>query len=129
MGLLDGELAGIVGTALVDAGLSKPGTLTKVTPTARDPAHPTTGTAPSTTSVTFQGLVASFTPYQIANTVITGATRLVKVFGSTLPSGVVPAPGDLITIEGLTSTIVNDDGAKKAVSRDAASAVYSCQCR
>lgn len=128
MGLLDGELAQIVGSALVGAGMSKPTTLTRVTPTARDPAHPTTKTAPTTVDFPCQGFVARLEPYLIRGTLIANVTRVVKIYGSTLASGVVPAPGDRVTIEGLTSVIVPDDGGKRAVQRDPAGAVYTLQC-
>lgn len=129
MGFLDGELAEIVGTALVDAGMSLPATLTKVTPGARDPLHVTAATAETTTAHACDGFVPRLTSYQIANTLIANVTRVVKLYGSTITGGAIPAPGDRITIDGTTSTIVNDDGGKMAVTTDAARAVYTCQCR
>ena len=129
MGFLDGELAEIVGTALVDAGMSLPAVLTKVTPGARDPLHPTAATAATTVDHAAQGFVPRLTSYQIANTLITNVTRVVKLYGSSIAGGAIPAPGDRITIDGRTSTIVNDDAGKFAVTTDAARAVYTCQCR
>ena len=129
MGLLDGELASLVADALVSAELTKPAVLIKVTPGARDPAHVSAGTNPTTTTYRAQGLVASLSAFQIANTLIKDANRVVRLFGATIAGGAVPEPGDRITIEGVTSTIVNDDGGKRAVQRDPASATYLCQCR
>lgn len=126
MGLLDGFIANIVGTELVKAGLSKPGTLTKMTPGALDPAHPNAPATPTTVDHRFDGFVASLTSYQIRHTLITNVTRIVKVYASTL--SVVPVPGDLVTIENLTSTIANDEGGLRAVGRDPATAIWTLQC-
>jgi hypothetical protein len=126
---LEGGIAKIVGRELVKAGMSKPAVLIKVTPTARVPGAVTTGTAPTTVSHAAQGLVAALAPFQIANTLIKDVNRVVRLYASTIAGSAVPAPGDRITIEGTTSTIVNDDGDRRAVQRDAAGATYVCQCR
>jgi hypothetical protein len=129
MGFLDGDIANLVGSNLIAAGLSKPATLIKVIPGARSPGAVSAGTNPSTVSHAVQGIAVSTTPYMIAGTLIAGVDRVIKLYGSTIPPGVVPAPGDRITIDGATATIVNDDGGKRAVAVDAAGAVYTCQCR
>lgn len=128
MGFLDGEIAQLVGDNLVAAGLSIDLVLVKVTPTARNPATPTAATAPTLTSYPCQGFVAELGPYLIAGTLIENVARVIKIYGSTLPAGVTPAPKDRITAEGLTSVIVDDRFGKHAVSRDPAAAVYTCQC-
>lgn len=129
MGLLDGDLADLVGSALVDAGLSLPAVLTRVTPGARDPLHVTAATPATTVDHACQGFVAKLDSYLIRGTLITGVTRVVKLYGSTIAGGAVPAPRDRITIEGTVSVIVDDAGGMSAVSRDPARAVYTCQCR
>jgi hypothetical protein len=128
MGLLDGEIAKLVGTALVDAGLSLPAVLTKVTATARASTHPTAATTPTTVDFPCRGFVARLEPYVLRGTLIANATRVVKIYGSTLV-GAVPAPGDRITIESTTTTIVDDDNGLQAIQRDSAGAVFTCQCR
>lgn len=129
MGFLDGELAELIGTALPDAGLSIPAVLTKLRPTQRDPSRVTAATEPTRTDYAADGFVASLTRYRVAGTLIANVTRVVKLYASTIASGQTPAPGDQITIAGVTSTIVNDDGDKRAVTTDAATAVWTCQCR
>lgn len=127
MGLLDGFIANVVGTELVKAGLSKPAVLTKITPGVLDPAHPNAPATPTTISRNCEGFVATLMAYQIAKTLITNVSRVVKLYGSTL-GGAVPAPGDIVTIEGMTSVVANDEGDKRAVQRDPAGAVYTLQC-
>jgi hypothetical protein len=129
MGLLDGEIAELVATNLIDAGLSLPATLIKVTAGARDPLHPTAATPETTVSHTAQGFVAKLEPYLIRDTLIANVTRVVKLYGASIAGGAIPAPRDRITIEGVTSVIVDDDAGLKAVQRDPARAVYTCQCR
>lgn len=129
MGFLDGDLAEIVGTALVDAGMSLPAILTKVTPVPRDPTHVTAATGEIATDIACEGFVPRLAPFFVANSLIKDANRVVKLYGSTIAGGAVPTPGDRITIDGSTGTIVNDDGGKQAISVDAARAIYTCQCR
>ena len=128
MGFLDGDLAELVGSNLVDAGLSVDVVLIKVTPSARNPAAPTAATTSTLTSHPCQGFAAATEAYNRAGTLISGVRRIVKIYGSTLPAGVRPAPGDRITIAGVTSVVANDDGDKRAVQTDAAGAVHTCQC-
>lgn len=129
MGFLDGELAQIVGDALVDAGMSKALTLTRVTATARIPGSVTQGTDPTMVTHAAQGFVAQLESYLVKDTLIKNVTRVIKIYGSTINPVTVPQPGDRIAIEGVTSVIVDNDGGKLAVQRDPASAVYTCQCR
>jgi hypothetical protein len=127
VGLLDGQIAKLVGDALVKAKLSKPIVLVRVTAGPLDPLHPTAASTPTTISYSCQGFAASTASYVFRNTLIANASRIVKVYGSTLLAGVTPAPGDLVTIDGVTSTIVNDAGGLKAVQVDAAGAVWTLQ--
>jgi len=60
---------------------------------------------------------------------IAGVDRVIKIYGASLPPGVTPQPGDQITIDGSTSTIVGDANGLRAVAVDAAKAAYTCQCR
>lgn len=129
MGLLDGELATIIGSAVVDAELTMPAVLIKVSPGTRTPGAVSGGTNPTVLSYPVQGIPASTAPLFRAGTLIQDTNRVIRIIGVTLPPGVVPVPGDQITMEGKTSTIVNSDGGKNAVQRDAASCTYLCQCR
>jgi hypothetical protein len=129
MGLLDGELASLVSSALVGAGMAKDAVLTRVTAGQRTPGAVTAGNNPTTTSLPVRALPADTAQFRHADTLIAGVDRAIKIFGASLPAGVVPVPGDRITMDGATSTIVGDDGGKRAVTVDPVGAMYTCQCR
>ncbi len=122
MSLLD-DIAGIVGDALVGAEMTKPATLIKVTAGTRTPGSVTGGTNPTTTSFAAQGIVADYSAYSIAESLVKAGDRKVRLFGSTIAGGAVPETNDRITIEGTTFTIIGP------VGRDPAGATYICQCR
>lgn len=124
--LLNGGIAKLVGTALVNAGMTKPATLTKVTPGVRQPGAIAAGTNPTERTFAARGLVADMRSFQASGTLLKDISRVVRLFGSTIADGAVPEPGDRISIEGTTSTIAGEGG---AVSRDPAGASYVCQCR
>lgn len=124
MGLLDGPIARIVGGALVKAKVTKPATLTKITAGIRMPSAVTAGTTPTEQSYAAQGIEADLRQLQRDGTLIDGVDAAIRLIGSTIASGQVPAPSDRITIGGKTYTIVAD-----GVARDPASATYLCQCR
>lgn len=129
MGLLDGDIASIVAGALVGAGMSMDATLTRFTPSARTPGAISAGTHPIHTTYAVQGIPVSTAPFRIAGTLIAGVDRVIKLYGASLPAGVTPQPGDQITIDASTSTIVGDANGLRAVTVDAAKAAYTCQCR
>ena len=110
MGLLD-DIARTVGSALGTSGLSKPATL------IRGAARHAVQAVP--------GDLASM---RIAGTLIAGVDRVIRIVGTSLPAGVTPRPGDQIAMDGVTSTIIGDAGGNRAVSTDAARAMYLCQC-
>lgn len=123
MALLD-DIAGIVGTAIVDAGMTRDVVLTKTTPGIRMPGAVSRGTNPTTQDFAAQGIVQDKTRMLAAGTLLADATRVIRLFASTIEGGIEPVPGDRITIENETSIIVD-----KGVSRDPASATYLCQCK
>lgn len=124
MGLLDGELAGLVADALSDADLLKPATLIKRTPGTRNPSAPSAGTNPTEVSYAAKGIEQSIVSLQASGTLVAGANAAVRLFGATIAGGQVPAPNDRITIGGTSYVIVAE-----GVSVDAAKASYLCQCR
>jgi len=99
-------------------------TLTKVEPGTRTPGTLTGGTNPTETGHTVKGFVDEYKDYQIDGTLIQRGDRKVVILGGSLSSGVIPEPGDKITAEGETRTIVED-----GVKRDPAGATYTCQVR
>lgn len=99
-------------------------TLTKVETGTRTPGALTGGTNPTETGHTVKGFVDEYKDYQIDGTLIQRGDRKVVILGGSLSSGVIPEPGDKITAEGQTRTIVED-----GVKRDPAGATYTCQVR
>ncbi|HEU4727678.1 MAG TPA: hypothetical protein VFT22_07310 [Kofleriaceae bacterium] len=122
--LLQGFIAKTVASAAQAAGVTLPGTLIRVAAGTRTAGTVTAGTNPTSTSYAVQAIPVDTRTLMRDGTLITGVDRAIRILGATLPSGVVPIPGDRITLEGTTSTIVAE-----GVSRDAASATYLCQCR
>lgn len=112
------ELNAAMGSGLL------PATLRKVTAGRRDPADPTGGSRPRKGDSPARGLIRDYTQAERAQGEVAAADRRIMLLGASLPAGIVPEPGDRITIEGATYRIV-DDG----VRRDAASATYVCRAR
>ena len=123
MSLLD-DIADIIGTEIPAAGLTRPAVLIKVTEGTATPGQVSGGSNPVLTTFAAQGIEASLGALQLAGTLIPGVQIAINLFATTIAGAQVPAPGDRITIQGQTYTIV--DG---GVDRDAAAAVYACQCR
>lgn len=96
-------------------------TLEKITGGTRSSSNPTSRTQ-STTTYTGRGFVDDYETKHIDGTIVLQGDRKVIIFGASLPSSVVPKPGDRTTIESETKTIVN-------VIRDPAGATYECQVR
>lgn len=97
-----------------------PATLIKVTAGTR--ATPTGGTNPTAQNFPARGIISDYTDREKAGTEVKVGERKILLLGASLPAGIVPEPGDKVTIEGRTYRIV-DDG----VTRDAASAAYRCR--
>jgi len=110
----------------IDAALGKallPATLTKVTPGTR--TNITGGTKPTEVPYTTRGFI-DFQNDEFQNpTLAVNGRKVVVLLGNPLPSGIVPRPGDRITIEGTLYHIPNDG----EVDRDPASATYTCEVR
>ena len=123
MGLLDGKIAKQVAKAIKAAKLDKPATLIKVTNGAHTSGALSAGMNPTEASYSCRGWVESYSSYAIANSLASAQDRKVSLLGASLPSGIVPADTDKITIEGVTYRILQITG------RDPAGAVYECQAR
>lgn len=115
------DIAGIINEELGDLVFDV--TLTKVTPGTRG-ADETAGTNPTESSSTCKGFVDEYKDREINGTTVLVGDRKIVILGDSLPSGTVPKPGDKITAESVTRTIV-----KGGVKRDPAGATYTCQCR
>lgn len=115
------KIARLVGKELKKAGMTLPATLVVVTPGTRTAGSLTAGTNPTETSVTCRGLVITWKRALLGATLVQTGDRVVMLFGAFLGAS-VPKVGDKITIEGVTSRILDID-------RDPASAAYSCLTR
>ncbi len=116
------KIAKQVGGAMKAAGMTKPATLTVVTPSVRTPGVVSGGTNATETSVAARGLVTSWRRQRLGGTDVAVGDRVVLLFGSLIAGGVAPKVGDKITIEGTVSRIID-------IERDSASATYSCLTR
>lgn len=97
-----------------------PATLIKTSPGTR--TTPSGGLHPTEQNYPARGIVGDYTDRERAGTDIKSSERRILLLGASLPAGIVPTPGDKITIEGRTYRIVLD-----GVTRDAASAAYRCR--
>lgn len=103
----------------------QPATLTKSTPGTRTPGAISAGTNPTTQTFRVgQAMVAEYSQYYIAQSLVKQGDRKVTLFGASIQGGAVPEPGDRITIGGETLTIYAD-----GVTGDGVKATWSCRCR
>ncbi len=114
------DIAKLVADSIASAGGILSATLTKTTAGTR--TTPTGGTHPTEQSYPAKGVVIDYTDRERAGTEIKSSERKVMLLGATLPPGIVPEPGDKVTIEDRTYRIVKD-----GVKRDPASATYTCR--
>lgn len=120
--LLDGKIAKLVANGLKAAKMTKPATLIKVVEGTRNPVAVSAGRNPTEVSYSARGLVATTKLTRVGATLIETGDRLVLLLGATIKGGAVPAVTDKITIEGITTRIIDID-------RDPASAAYLCLTR
>ena len=109
-----------------------PATLTRITPGTRMPGEVSAGTNPTTVDYSCRGFVSDYQDNAIDGTNILGGDRLITLLGGTLPTGVVPLPGDRVTIAdfaGATPTTYSVPTRKGAVTSDADGATFTVQGR
>lgn len=86
------------------------------------------GTNPSPVSFACVGWVASYETHQIDGTLIKADDREIAILGDSIDGGVIPEPGNKITIDGDTYRIVGSpDG--KGVLYNGEKAIYRCHGR
>lgn len=71
-----------------------------------------------------KGFIDTYKDQFINGTLVHDSGRKVVILGASLPAGIIPEPGDMITAEGKNHTI-----AKEGVTRDPASATYECRAK
>lgn len=74
--------------------------LVKVTPGTRTAGSSTSGTNPTTRSFPCRGMRDDTQLSRFPETLVGQATGAVLILGDTLPTGVVPAAGDRVLVEG-----------------------------
>lgn len=123
MGLLDGEIADIIGSEMaflfLDAVLERdvPGTIV-------DPADPP---APTTVQYTCKAIEQQYSTGVMAGGLVDGGDIEVLILATSI--AVEPKNLDRITIRGKTVTVVPSGGSgKAAVTSDPAKATWSCRC-
>jgi len=98
-------------------------TLIKKTPGTRNPADPTAGTNPTSTSYACRGFIDTQAVKNLDGTLVEDGTKKIVLIGDTISGGsVAPDTGDLITIENTTYSI-------DRIDRDPAAATYTCIAR
>lgn len=113
-----------INKALGGAGMLLPLTLAHDTPTTRTIGDLASGLHPNTSTATARGFIDDYKVGQIDGTLIKVGDMKVLIIGDSISPALVPVPGDRITIEGRTRTIVKD-----GVTRDPDAATYTCQVR
>ena len=121
MALID-RIAKMVAKPLKAAGMTKDATLIVVTPGTRTVGSVSAGTNPTTTNVTARGFVEDWRKDFVGETQVVKGDRVITLLGALITGGVVPKVGDRITIESVTSTIID-------LQRDPAAATYTCLTR
>ena len=116
------DAAQILAAAMASAGGVLDATLTVTTSSVRQPGQLAGGTHPVCTDYRCKGFVDRRTTATRSGTLVRTSGTVVTLLGDTLPDSIVPRPGDTVTIEGTTYTIV-DDG----VSSDPFAAAYELQ--
>jgi len=116
------DLAGIVNDAIESAGGLVPLSLIKEVETPPPPDDP--GGAGTVTQTTYpgNGIIDDYEDEHIDGTLVKRGDRQILILGASLPSGIIPAEDDKVTIEEGTYNVV-------AIKRDPAAATYVCQSR
>jgi len=107
--------------AAMGAGLLA-ATLTKVTYGTPTTGSLTSGSNPKTATYSCRGVIEDYANREMDGTLVLMGDRRVLLLGASLPTAIVPKPGDRITIEGSTFDV-------NRVVRDPAAASYTCQVR
>lgn len=116
------KISKLAAKGLKRAGLLKAATLTVVTPGTRQPGAVSAGTNPTRLDYSARGLVIKWTKKRLNETDVQANDRVVKLLGALIASGKVPKVNDEITIDGVTSRIVDID-------REGDGAAYNCLTR
>lgn len=121
-GFIRAQIAKYIGPEVSDV------TLIRIVPGTRTVGAQSNGTNPTSTSYPCKGFQKGFKDGQLSSTLIKVNDRSIRIVGGTLPDGVIPEPGDKVTIDGDTYRIIGgDDGL--GVSFDPDKAMFRCHGR
>jgi hypothetical protein len=115
--ILEGELAEIIGAALVDAELTLDMTVTRSTPGGGPPFDPD---PPTVTEYPCKGFVDTFSDAYLAGGLVQAGDLKIVIVATSL--AVEPRPGDSVFVRGKTYSVI-------AVGADPAKALYELQGR
>lgn len=116
------KLPKLVARGLKRAGMTKTATLIVEAAGVRAPGAVSGGMNPTSTSHAARGLVIAWKRERLGATEVQVGDRVVLLLGALIAGGAVPKVNDRITIESVTSRIID-------VERDAAAATYVCLTR
>ncbi|MDF1599719.1 hypothetical protein PZ895_08005 [Mesorhizobium sp. YIM 152430] len=120
MSLLEGELANIIGDALVSADIPYDVTIIRLTSGESDPSTPWIPGEPTLTEYTGKGFVDSYSVFErAASSIETGDIKIVLVANT---FSIVPNPADEIRARGVIYNVID-------VQPDPARATYAVQAR
>lgn len=115
---LAGGIAKLVLKGMKQAKMTMAATLTKVTTGTRTPGSVTAGTNPTEASFSALGFLPNVRKSKIGETLVEQGDRIVALFGKSIAGGQVPDTEDKVTIDGVTTRVVDAEV-------DAAKAVYT----
>lgn len=96
--------------------------LTKITPGTRTAGNLAGGTKPTTANYAARGLIGELDQGRRENSLVRDGDLKILVVGDSVASGIIPAPGDQVTILGGTYNLI-------IVEVDPAKAVFVCTAR
>jgi hypothetical protein len=112
------DIAKLVNDTIQKAGGVLDGTLSKVVNGARAPGDITAGPSTTVTEYSFKGFIENKTEVRRSGTLVASGGKFVSMLGGSLPSGIEPMTGDLVTIENIEYKII------EVAERDPAAALY-----
>ncbi len=121
-GYIRGQIAKYLGPQVLEA------TLIDMTPGTRNPVAVSAGTNPTPISYPCNGFTKGM-ERQVAGTIVKESDRRIVLLGGTLPEGIIPEPGDKITIDSGTYRIIGGSDQGEGVDFDADKALFKCHGR
>lgn len=116
------DISGIIAQTMGNGNVPR-GTLIRAIPGTRDPADSTGGTRPTERRHPFDGFYEKLSFRFQGDSRVLASDSQVTIIGDSLPSGIVPLPGDQIELTGRTMSVI------VMLEGDPAQATYLCAVR